>query len=190
MDFLETLKQGIIGLALFAGNWFLPANENASIAVVSIDQNQSSAVHVTIKMNFAINRQLEELIDAGVPFNMRFTAITDKSDTILLIRSLNCNVAKMAYQFTDSTQTTSKQSKEYPMILLALKEYCLWEFDVPDSASAFRAEAEILYSNVSQLKRTVDMSQICGQKRVKIFFALERNRSLSRNSNLYINSIL
>jgi hypothetical protein len=176
MDFLETLKQGIMGLTLFAGNWFLPANENASLAVASINQNQSSAYHVTIKMNLALNRQLEELIDAGVPLNMRFIAITDKSDTVLLTRSLNCNVATLTYKFSDSTQTRVKHSKEYPMILLALKEYCCWDFDVPDSATAFTAEVEILYSSVSQLGRTVDMSQIWGRKRVKTSFAFECKR--------------
>jgi hypothetical protein len=107
---------------------------------------------------------------------MRFIAITDKSDTVLLTRSLNCNVATLTYKFSDSTQTRVKHSKEYPMILLALKEYCCWDFDVPDSATAFTAEVEILYSSVSQLGRTVDMSQIWGRKRVKTSFAFECKR--------------
>jgi hypothetical protein len=59
------------------------------------------------------------------------------------------------------------------MILLALKDFGSWNFTLPAKARQCHAEAVILYSNVSQLNRSVDMSRIWGHDRLKATFALE-----------------
>jgi hypothetical protein len=172
----EVIKQGVIGFALYVGNWLLPANDDASISVVSIADNGRPACLVAVKMEMAVNPQLEELIDAGIPMRMRFSTITDENDSIVLYRTLFCNVASLKYHFSDSMETGVACSKEYPMILLALKDFCRWDFSVPRSAKECRTEIEILYSRVSQLNRTVDMSRVWGQKRIKITYLLERKK--------------
>jgi len=174
MGLYEALKQGVIGFALFAGNWFLPATEDASVTLLSVTDNPGPVLQVSVKIDLAVNPQIEELIDAGVPLNMKFTTITDCLDTIELYRSLSCDVARLTYRFSDSAKSIRARSKEYPIILLALKDFCRWDFSVPREATHCRTEIEILYSHVSRLNRTVDMSRVWGQKRVKAAYPLER----------------
>lgn len=176
----EAIKQGLIGLALFAGNWFLPANDDASLSVASITENGASSLRVSVKMEMALSPQLEELIDAGIPLNMKCTSITDKMDTIVVCRTLFCNVASLRYRYADSSKSKTAMSKEYPMILLALKDFCRWDFTVPRGATECRTEIEMLNSHVSQLNRTVDMSRVWGQKRIKTTYVLTGIRGETR----------
>jgi hypothetical protein len=173
MNVFESIKQGVVGLLLFTGNWLSPGDDNAAIAVASMNLSSPAVWRVSVKMEMSLSRQLEELIDAGIPLNFRFTAISDKADTADIIRSLRCNVADLTYTFTDSSSANVTTSKKYPMILLALRDFSRWEFTMPYEAVACAVEAEILYSSVSQLNRSVDMSKIWGHQKLRCGFALK-----------------
>ncbi|MBN1128103.1 MAG: hypothetical protein JXA71_03910 [Chitinispirillaceae bacterium] len=173
MNFFESIKQGVIGLLLFTGNWLSPGDDAASLAVVSMKKITPATWKVTIKMEMPLNRRLEELVDAGIPLNFRFTAISDRADTAATIRSLRCNVVDLTYTFTDSASTMVTTSKKYPMILLALRDFSRWEFTLPYEATACAVEAEILYSRVSQLNRSVDMSKVWGHQKLRCGFMLK-----------------
>ena len=172
MDLFESIKQGVVGFLLFAGNWISPQNDSAELRLESAHKVTPPAWQIALKMEFSLNPQIEQLIDAGVPLNFRFTAISDRADTVTMTRSLRCDVADLTYSFIDSTRGTSRSSKKYPMILLALKDFGSWKFTLPSNATQCHAEAEILYSTVSQLNRSVDMSRIWGHDRLKTTFAL------------------
>jgi hypothetical protein len=171
MNIFESIKQGVVGLLLFAGNWILPPDENAALALVTAKKDEASWT-VVIKMEMSLDRRLEQLIDAGIPLNFRFTAISDKNDTVSTVRSLRCNVADLTYSFTDSLPAGVNASKSYPMILLAMRDFTRWKFSLPSGAAACGVEAEILYSRVSRLDRTVDMSRIWGHQKLKGSFPL------------------
>lgn len=174
MDFFESIKQGVMGLMLFAGNWLLPQEDDAVLEFVSVKElPAASASRVQLKMELPLNRQAEELIDAGIPLNVRLTAISDKADTVALTRTLRCNVADLTYTVSDSAETVARrESKPYPMILLALRDFGKWEFDLPAGAASCRAEAEILPSRVSRLNRSVDMSRMWGRQKIRATFSL------------------
>jgi hypothetical protein len=176
MSFFESIKQGVLGLLLFAGNWVMPENDAAVLKVESIRRVAPSAYHVTLTLSMSLNQQLEQLIDAGVPLNFRFSAISDRADTVCCLRSLRCNVADLTYFFSDSSHGTVVTSPSYPMVLLALRDFTKWEFNLPLNATACRAEAEIRESRVSQLNRTVDMSRIWGHQKVAADISLNAGR--------------
>ncbi|MBN2035341.1 MAG: hypothetical protein JW768_01235 [Chitinispirillaceae bacterium] len=171
MNIFESIKQGVVGLLLFTGNWILPPDDNATLALVSADKGGAQWV-VVVRMEIDLNRQLEQLIDAGVPLNFRFTAVSDNNDTVSMVRSLRCNVADLTYSFSDSLDTAVTVSRSYPMILLAMRDFARWKFRMPGKASACDVEAEILYSRVSQLDRSVDMSRIWGHQKLQKSFTL------------------
>jgi hypothetical protein len=127
-------------------------------------------------MEMSLDRRLEELIDAGIPLNFRFTAVSDNQDTVSIVRSLRCNVADLTYTYSDSSKSAVRTSKKYPMILLALRDYSRWEFGVSAPSRLCTVEAEILYSRVSQLNRSVDMSRIWGHQKIKTEFPLAETK--------------
>jgi hypothetical protein len=176
MNFFESIKQGVIGLMLFAGNWILPQDDNAALAMESIKKIKPPAWEITIKMEMSLNRQLEELIDAGIPLNFRFTAVSDNADTVGMVRSLRCNVVDLTYTFVDSLSEKVTTSKKYPMILLAVRDFSRWKFRLPAGSASCAVEAEILYSEVSQLNRSVDMSRIWGHQKIKTNVALKEEK--------------
>jgi hypothetical protein len=85
-------------------------------------------------------------------------------------------VADLTYTITDSSNMIVSTSKKYPMILLAVRDFTRWEFRLPLEVAACSVEAEILYSRVSQLDRSVDMSRIWGRQRVKTAFTLKEEK--------------
>ena len=93
-----------------------------------------------------------------------------------MVRSLRCNVADLTYTYLDSSANEVKTSKKYPMILLALRDYSRLEFVVSAPATECTIEAEILYSQVSQLNRSVDMSRIWGHQKIKTTVTLAETK--------------
>jgi len=176
MNFFESIKQGVVGLLLFAGNWILPQEDNAALSMESIKKITPPAWEISIKLEMSLNRQLEELIDAGIPLNFRFTAVSDNADTVAMVRSLRCNVADLTYAITDSSAAQVTTSKKYPMILLAVRDFSRWKFRMSAGSSSCAIEAEILYSTVSQLNRSVDMSRIWGHQKVRTTVALKEEK--------------
>ena len=161
---------------LFAGNWILPQDDNAALTMESIKKITPPAWEITMKLEMSLNRQLEELIDAGIPLNFRFTAVSNNADTVSAVRSLRCNVADLTYTIMDSSGTQVATSKKYPMILLAVRDFSRWKFRMPVGSASCALEAEILYSTVSQLNRSVDMSRIWGHQKVKTTVALKEEK--------------
>lgn len=170
----EALQQGVVGLALFIGNWIAPAEGKASLAVMAVDRQESATV-LHCRMDIDWNAQLEKLVDAGIPLRFRIITQPDKGEKSSFIRTLRFNVALYSYSFTDSSDAYTWKSKSYPLIYLALKDFCDWETAVHKSSSRCTVEAAILPSTVTQLKRVVDMRSVWGQDEVRTEITLPGN---------------
>ena len=164
----ESLRDGILGFFLFTGQLLLPASEQASLSVTSIRPADSLHWNISVVMDPALNPQIEELVNAGIPMRFRICAVTEGSDTARFERTLRFSVAHLTYTYVDSLNGYIQHSKTYPMILLAMNDFCKWSFTVPREAAWCRIEATLLPSRVSQLRRMVDMSKVWGQSRVSV----------------------
>jgi hypothetical protein len=176
MDFFSSLKQGVIGLLLFAGNWILPADDTAALIIESEKKSAPVVWQVSLNLKISLHQQMEQLIDAGVPLNFRYSVYSDKGDTISFVRSLTCNVADLTYTFCDSLPTGPRCSRPYGLLLLALNDFCRWECALNPNAASCQAEAKILSSRVSQLNRSVDMSRIWGHETIAATIALAQKK--------------
>jgi hypothetical protein len=166
---LEPVKEGLLGFFLVLGLWLSPGTERAEIHLRDVEPVAGGYV-LRCAMDIAWNEQLGELVDAGIPFRLRIGCVTDAGDTATFCRTLRCDIADYTYTFRDSSiqnfGDTVQVSKRYSQVLVALRDFTRWSFEVSASASSCRIEAELLQSTVSQLNRRVDMSQIWGQRRV------------------------
>jgi hypothetical protein len=169
---VESFKQGIVGLLLFAQSWFIPNQEMAAISVESIRKTAEKKFEIHLKMNMAINQQMEQLIDAGIPLHFKIEAKTDVGNLSTFYRTMQFDVIKYNYHYSDSAEGLIRMSKDYPMILLALKDFSQWEFLISKNATVCFVEVTLLPSRVTQLNRTVDMSKIWGQQKVNLSFQL------------------
>lgn len=173
---LEAIKQGVLGFFLFAGNWVIPSGGEAALSLQSIDRTDSLHYRVTARMDLAMSRDLETLVNAGVPLRFRFRAALDAKKELIFYRVLRFDVVSYKYAFSDSSAGEVRRSKTYPMILLALKDFCRIQFNIPHGFQRCRIEAEILSSRVSRLNRSVDMSRIWGQRRIATAFQIQKGR--------------
>jgi hypothetical protein len=176
MGIFESIREGVLGLLLFTGNWFLPQDTHPTLAIEKIHKTKESAYEVTVVLDMALNQRIVQLVDAGVPLRFHYKAYTP-SDTISLFRTLSCNVLDYSYTFTDSGATFYKQSKRYPMILLAIRDMGRWRFSIEKSSSVCYVEMIMLSSMATQLDRKIDMSRLWGQQKITIAFSpAERRR--------------
>lgn len=167
---MESVGQGILGLALFISHWFMPLSDRAKLDIGFDRYDKNGAMVFVCKMDPAWNEKLEQLVDAGIPLRFKFQSYGEGSDTTILVRSLHYNIAKYTYHVNDSNALGRRNSKQYPMVLLALRDYCKWEIKVPPAATHYRAEACILPSKAERLNKMVDMSRVWGQQRVYVNF--------------------
>jgi hypothetical protein len=161
----ENVQQGLFGFILVAAQWLSPGGQKPELKIADIKPD-SSGYEISCKMDLAWNKQMEQLVDAGVPLRFKILSVTDTGDSTLFFRTLEFNVVDYTYTFTDSTVSKVKKSKKYPLVLLALKNFSKWKVLAPKSANQCRIDAILLPSRVSRLNRTVDMSMIWGQKKV------------------------
>jgi hypothetical protein len=162
---LEAIQQGFLGLVLFFSQWAVPAEGPSRLGVESVVVVSRDSLRVRCRMEFVLSKQVEELVDAGIPLRFRMTCVTDRSDTASFLRILTFDVADYTYTIADSMGSLSRISQKYPMILLAIRDFSRWEWVIPRSADMCRIEACILPSPVKQLGRSVDMSKVWGQKK-------------------------
>jgi hypothetical protein len=167
---MNGVRDGLVGFFLFFAHWLSPQTEKASIAIDFHDYRTPEAVIFKCKLDIAWNKQLEELVDAGIPLQYRILHFSDKSDTVYFYRTLNFDMVHYTYNFTDSTEKATRRSKDYSLIDLALRDYCRWEIEVPNDAGACKVDVTIMPSKAEQLNKMVDMSRVWGQQKVSIGF--------------------
>jgi hypothetical protein len=172
----ESAKEGFLGLFLVLGQWLSPGGDDASLRAAAQFSGDTLCV-IQCALQTSWSQELSDLVDAGIPLRFRLSAMSDAGDTIVFIRTLHCDIADFTYSFRDSSVTALPREpsalKKYPQILLALREYARWSISVRPAASACRIEAELLPSRAERLGRTVDMSQIWGQKKIGITITLK-----------------
>ncbi|MBD3420856.1 MAG: hypothetical protein GF398_12120 [Chitinivibrionales bacterium] len=173
---LDNARDGLFGLILFISNWLSPGGERPELLVSSVSM-QDRAYYIQAGMEIAWNKQLGELVDAGIPLRFKISAFPDEGDTISFVRSLMFDIAEYTYTFADTlvqpVEDSTHTSKSYPQVLLALRDFCRWHFKLDESASACRLEAELLPSRAEQLNRSVDMTPIWGQRKIYKVISLQ-----------------
>jgi hypothetical protein len=167
---MNGVRDGVVGFFLFFAHWLSPQTEKASIAIDLHNYRTPEVVIFKCKLDIAWNKQLEELVDAGIPLQYKILHFSDKSDTVYFYRTLNFDMVNYTYNFTDSTEKATRRSKDYSLIDLALRDYCRWEIEVPNGASACKVDVTIMPSKAEQLNKMVDMSRVWGQQKVSIGF--------------------
>ncbi|OGJ93772.1 MAG: hypothetical protein A2487_08925 [Candidatus Raymondbacteria bacterium RifOxyC12_full_50_8] len=163
----ETFKQGIVGLALFFGNWMGPSTGVAEIKIEHVKRIEQAYL-VSCRIDLSRDSRLEQLVDAGIPLRVALVARPVPGDSISLVRTLRFDVVDYTYSFTDSSSSNTMASKKFPMLLLALKEFSQWETRLPLTTSRCTFDASVLPSAVSRLGRELDMSQIWDRQRLTI----------------------
>jgi hypothetical protein len=174
---MEPISQGLLGLILYLSHWLSPDMGKAELTAAAVQLSHSQTVVARCRMDLAWNNRLEQLVDAGVPLRFRFICYIDNTDSVFFFRTLSCDIVNYTYTITDSNSLSTKNSGEYQMVLLALKNFCTWDMPLPSSAQSCRIEAQILPSRAARLDRMVDMSRIWGQRKVSCELNLnKRNR--------------
>lgn len=169
----ETVRQGFTGLVLFVGQWLSPGGGEASLSVKSVKQ-VDSMFEVQCRMDLAWNQELENLVDAGIPLHFRISAVTDRNDSAVFFRTLNYSVIDYTYTFTDSSAGLVVVSQKYPLVYLALEDFCRWKFRLQAQVAGCTIAAEMLPSRATRLNRMVDMTRVWGQKKVSVAFVLKK----------------
>ncbi len=167
---MNGVRDGLVGFFLFFAHWLSPQTEKASIGIDFHDYRTPEVVIFKCKLDIGWNKQIEQLVDAGIPLQYRILHFTDKSDTVYFFRTLNFDMVRYTYNFTDSNERAIRRSKDYALINLALRDYCRWEIEVPNGASACKVDVTIMPSKAERLNKVVDMSRVWGQQRVSIGF--------------------
>ncbi|MFH0920632.1 MAG: hypothetical protein V1913_09740 [Fibrobacterota bacterium] len=161
----EAVKQGFVGLTLFIMNWAGPSASWAEIEPPSVRATDSITV-VTCRMKSPWDPKIIDLVDAGVPLRFRFSARPENGAAVTFTRTLLFNVGDYSYMFRDSLPDYVTRSKKYPLVDLALKDFCEWEARLPRVRGRCTVTAEILPAYVSRLRRSVDMSGLWGQEKI------------------------
>jgi len=162
----DAVKQGFTGLVLFVGQWLSPGGEQAGLRIEDVREDSAAWV-LSCKMKIAWNDQLEQMVDAGIPLRFQILAVTDQNDSAVFYRFLSFNMMDYTYTYADSTAERRTVSQKYPLVYLALKDFCQWKFRVVKSAASCKITAVLLPSRVSRLNRMVDLSQLWGQRSVE-----------------------
>lgn len=165
---LENVADGFLGLFMFFAHWLSVGNDQGEIRIVAVKELQSRSVLECV-ISFDWNERMNDLIDAGIPMRFRIESYSDRGDTTVSIRTLLCDVGEYTYSYRDSIiippSDSVYHSKEYQQIYRALREYQHLSRGFSKGAAMFHIEAVLLPSNVSQLNRSIDMSDICGFKK-------------------------
>lgn len=166
---LKTVTDGLIGLFMFFSHWFSPGTDVGEIKVMGFEE-AGNKYRVAWTITVDLNEQMNNIIDAGIPLRFMIKASSDAGDTIVSIRTLWCDISQYTYAFSDSLKKSPRdsvyRSQDYAHIYKALKSYCAMTSDFSRDSRQFYLEAEILPSRVSQLGRTIEMSDICGVRKL------------------------
>lgn len=168
-------RDGVVGFFLFFSHWLSPETGKAEIDIDFSNYITSESAIYKCKLDIAWNKQLESLVDAGIPLYYKISYYTDISDSVIFYRSLHFNMVDFTYTFTDSTEKKVSNSKAYSLIDLALRDFCRWDIVIPKKATACKIDVLILPSKAAQLNKVVDMSRVWGQQKVSTAFAPSAN---------------
>lgn len=171
---MNGFRDGILGFFLFFAHWLSPETGKATVDIDFKKIQQPHSAVFVCKMDIAWNKQLEQLIDAGIPLRFKIYHTSDKSDTVVFYRSLHFNMGEFTYTYTDSSSINYKKSKSYSLIELALRDFCKWELIIPDNADICKIAVEILPSKAEQFNKMVDMSRVWGQQKIVSSFDLQK----------------
>jgi hypothetical protein len=161
----NNIADGFLGLFLFLSNWFSPGINPGEISVIAV--KELAAVY-QIESSFSIdwNEQMNDIIDAGIPMRFLIAYASDKGDTTAFIRTLQCDISSYIYSVKDSVLTKAGNHapavKNFRQIYRAQRSFTRLIFYISKKATAYIIKAELLPSKVSQLNRTIDVSDICG----------------------------
>ncbi len=177
---LENFADGFLGFFMFFAHWLSPAGDQGEIRVSSVREESSRSV-VECVIPFDWNERMSDLIDAGIPMRFRILSYSDAGDTVMSIRTLCCDVSEYTYLFTDSLSTprsdSVRVSKEYRQIFRIVRDYQRVTRYFSGTASWYHIEAVLLPSRVSQMNRSIDLTDICGcRKFSRRIFAKELKR--------------
>lgn len=165
---IERIADGLLGLFMFFSNWFSTGTDSQEIKIAAVTEF-SRGYNLECEINLDWNEQMSDLIDAGVPLRFKIRSYSDVGDSVILLRTLECDIGNYRYMFCDSILKPPKDSiyfsKEYAQVYRAVRNYSRWRCAFSKEANQFFIEAELLPSKVSQLNRSVDMSDILGCQR-------------------------
>ncbi len=165
---LENVADGFLGLFMFFSHWLSVGNDQGEIKIAAV-QELGSRVVIECVISFDWNERMNDLIDAGIPLRFRIQSMSDRGDTTISIRTLLCDVGEYTYSFNDSILQPPDggvyQSKEFRQIYRALREYRHVTRQFTAEAVTLHIEAVLLPSKVSQLGRSIDMSDIFGSRK-------------------------
>lgn len=161
---LENVADGLVGLFMFLSNWFSPATDAGEIEIITAQHfARQYVIECVIKIPW--NDQMSDIIDAGIPLRFQIQSNSNIGDSLSLIRTMQCDISTYTYTYTDTILKPSSDSvyisKEYSRIFKALRETSKWSSSFSKKGKQFHMEALLLPSTVSQLNRTIDLSEIC-----------------------------
>ncbi len=160
------MNNGLIGLILYLAHWLSPGTGVSEIDIAFLKKTENNSSVFQCRLESVDNRQLEQLIDAGIPLRFKFTYTFNDQDTVSFFRTLQFEMIDFTYTWTDSSNGTSTSSEKYSLIHLAMRDFCKWKLTVPQNSQTCRIEVTILPSRAEQLNKVVDMSKIWGQQKL------------------------
>ncbi len=161
---LENVADGLVGLFMFLSNWFSPGTDAGEIKIAAAQQfAQQYVIECVIKIPW--NEQMSDVIDAGIPLRFKIQSNSDLGDSLSLVRTMQCDVSTYTYTYTDTIITPENDSiyvsESYTKIFKAVRETSKWSSTFSKQGKQFHMEVALLPSVVSQLNRTIDLSEIC-----------------------------
>jgi hypothetical protein len=160
------MNDGLIGLILYLAHWLSPGTGVSEIDISFLKRVENNASVFQCRLESVDNRQLEQLIDAGIPLRFKFTNMFSDLDTIIFFRTLQFDMIDFTYTWIDSSSGVSSSSEKYSLIHLAMRDFCRWKLTIPQNTQTCRIEVAILPSRAEQLNKVVDMSKIWGQQKL------------------------
>jgi hypothetical protein len=166
---LDQIAGGLAGLILFLGQWLSPGAQQAELMISAVSR-KAHCYAIECKLSMAWNEQLSDLVDAGIPLRMKVIARTDAGDSLVIQRTFTCNVAEYTYSYTDSIHVTGidsvKRSAAYSQILVGMRNCIKWTLCISHQAKHCGIEAHMLPSRVPHLNRSIDVSSLCGFRKL------------------------
>ena len=147
----------------------LPNTVEPELHLKTIEESIVS-YELTYNLDMAWNKQIEELVDAGIPFRLHIMLEPNKDNKQSFFRTLNFNILNYTYSYTDSINgKIQKSAKRYNLINLALLDFSEFKFHINKAATSSSISIELMPGWVSHLNRSVDMSEIWGKKNLYLF---------------------
>lgn len=162
---------------MFFAHWLSPGLDQGGIKISAV---RELSTHYILECVVAIdwNDRLSDLVDAGIPVRIRVLSYSDIGDTLVSIKTLQCNLRDYTYNYCDSVRVGGEcrvsVSKQYHQIFLAVRDYTTVTRSFSRRATILYVEALLLPSSVSHLNRSIDISELCGAR--KYFVKFEKKR--------------